>query len=79
MNMEPIGAQVGPVISTTNLKLGKSFKLRESRKIEGDWEVYNLFNSSAAITTSYATGSTFGVPTSIVNPRVYRISGKFDF
>jgi hypothetical protein len=78
-NMEPFGARQGPVITTTNLKLGKSFKLGESRRLEADWQVYNLFNTSAAITTSYLTGPTFGRVTSVVNPRIFRISGKFDF
>jgi hypothetical protein len=79
MNMEQFGAQQGPVISTTNLKVGKSFKLGESRRLEADWQMYNLFNSSAAITTSYLTGTTFGHATAVVNPRIYRIGGRFDF
>lgn len=78
-NMEPFGSQQGPVISTTNLKVGKSFKLGENRKLEADWQMYNVFNSSAAITTSYQTGPTFGRALTVVNPRVYRISGKFEF
>jgi hypothetical protein len=77
--MEPFGGRQGPVITTTNLKLGKSFKLGERRRLEADWQVYNLFNTSAAITTSYLTGPTFGRVTSVVNPRIFRISGKFDF
>ena len=77
--MEALGAEQGPEISIVDFEAGKVFKFRERLRYEIDFQVFNLFNGSAATTTSYLTGTTFGRVTGIVSPRVGRISMRLDF
>ena len=77
--MEEYGAQRGPVVSITNFKLGKTFKVRERFNVEANAEVFNAFNSSAATSTSYLTGVTYQRVTSIVSPRIGRIGMSISF
>jgi hypothetical protein len=78
-NMEPYGSQQSSIIPISNLKVGKVFKLGEKRTLEFNYQLFNAFNSSAAITTIYLTGTTYGRVSSIVDPRVSRISMRFEF
>jgi hypothetical protein len=78
IRMGPFGQYRGPVISTLNVKAAKVFTIRERYHIEANFQVFNLLNSSAAVTTNYLT-STFGVVSNILSPRVARIGGLFTF
>jgi hypothetical protein len=79
LRMEPFGAHRGPVIGIANLKAAKNFKIRESMRAQLNFQVFNLFNSSSATTTSYLTGPTYLQTTGIVAPRVGRIGVEFSF
>ena len=80
IRMGPFGQYRGPVISTWNIKAAKVFAIRERYHIEANFQVFNILNSSAAVSTNYLTGaSTFGVVTNILSPRVARIGGLFTF
>jgi hypothetical protein len=78
-NMEEYGAQQSSIIPVTNLKVSKIFKFGERMKLEADYQIFNVINSSAAITTNYLTGPTYGNVTDINNPRLHRISARFEF
>jgi Carboxypeptidase regulatory-like domain len=76
----PYGQYRGPVYGTWNVKAAKTFKIKERWNIEGNFQIFNILNSNAAVTTNYQTGaSTFGVASSIISPRVARIGGVFSF
>ena len=76
----PYGQYRGPFISTWNIKAAKVFKIKERWNIEGNFQVFNILNTNAAVATNYQTGaSTFGVVSSIISPRVARIGGVFSF
>jgi len=79
LRMEPYGAQRGPAITVMNVRAGKRFGLGASRRFELSFEIFNLLNSSAATTTNYASGSSFGFTTGVVSPRVARIGSTFSF
>jgi hypothetical protein len=79
LRMEPFGAERGPMISITNFKVAKNVKLRESMKVQFNFQVFNVFNTSGATSTSYLTGPTYLHPTGIVSPRVARIGMQFSF
>lgn len=79
LRMEPFGAERGPMISITNVKVAKNLKLREWLSYQINFEFYNVFNTSDATSTSYLTGATFLHPTGIVSPRVARIGMQFTF
>jgi hypothetical protein len=79
LRMEPFGNVRGPMISITNLKVAKNFKFRERVKTQFNFQVFNLFNTSGATSTSYLTGATYLHPTGIVSPRVGRIGMQISF
>jgi hypothetical protein len=79
LRMEDFGSERGPMISLTNLKVAKDIKLRERMKVQFNFQVFNIFNTSSATSISYLTGPTFLHPTGIVSPRVARIGMLFSF
>jgi hypothetical protein len=58
--MEKYGSQQGPMIALTNLKVGKVFKLAEKRSVGFNYQLFNLFNTSASTSVEYTTGSNYG-------------------
>ena len=54
MRLGPYGQFQGPVISVLNFKVAKQFHLRERFLFEPNFQFFNLLNTSAAVTTSYA-------------------------
>ena len=79
LRMEPFGAEQGPIISVTNIKVAKNFGLGENRRLQLSGEIFNIFNTSSATSTSYLTGPTYLHTTGIVSPRVGRIGMGFYF
>jgi hypothetical protein len=79
LRMEPFGTERGPMISLTNFKVAKNIRLGERLRYQVNFQVFNIFNTSGATSTSYLTGATFLHPTGIVSPRVARIGMQFSF
>ena len=84
INVGPYGQFRGPVISNLSVKAAKIFTLGERYHIEGNVQVFNVLNSSAAVSTNYLTTTnpkkpTFGVITDLISPRVLRLGAKFSF
>ena len=78
LRMEEFGAQRGPVVPVTSFRLGKKFRAAEQYAMDVNFSVYNPLNSSAAVSTSYLSG-TFGRITDILPPRVARLGMEFSF
>src|SRR5688572_25512452 len=78
LRMEPYGSQEGPVVPITSLRVLKKFRAAERYAMDVSFAVYNLTNSSAAVSTSYLSG-TFGRITDILPPRVARLGMEFSF
>jgi hypothetical protein len=79
LRMGPYGDLRGPVVQILALKAAKKLDLGGSRRLEVNFQGFNLFNSSGATAINYVTGSTFGLVTGIVSPRVFRIGTAFSF
>jgi hypothetical protein len=62
----------------TSFRLSKKFKIASTSAVDVNFSVFNLINSSAAVSTSYLSG-TFGRITDILAPRVARIGAQFSF
>ena len=78
--MGPFGQYRGPVVSVLNLKAAKVFTFHDRYHLEANFQIFNLLNNSAAVSTNYLTGATtFGVVTSLVSPRVGRVGLSFYF
>ena len=77
--LEEFGTQRGPVVAIANLKVSKTFSYRERYKLQTNYEVFNMFNSSAATGITYLTGPTYLRTTGIVSPRVGRLGLQITF
>jgi hypothetical protein len=78
LRMEEFGAQHGPTVPLTSFRLAKKFRPTDRFSVDANFSVFNLINSSAAVSTSYLSG-TFGRITDILAPRVARIGAEFSF
>ena len=78
LRMEPYGAQQGPVVPVTSLRVAKKFRAAKRYAVDLNFSVFNVINSSAAISISYLSG-TFGRITDILPPRVARLGLEFSF
>ena len=80
VNVGNYGHFRGPVVSNLSAKAAKDFLIHDRYHVEGNVQVFNLMNSSAAVSTNYLTGATtFGVISTIESPRVVRFGTKFSF
>jgi hypothetical protein len=77
--MEPFGSRQGPTIGVADIKVAKNINIFERLRLQVNFQVFNLFNSSAATSISYLTGPTFLRTTGIVSPRVGRIAMELQF
>jgi hypothetical protein len=64
-----------------NMRIQRSFDLREKRKVELSADAFNLFNTDAAFgfLSADARSSNFGVKTNFVQPRVGQVGIRFVF
>jgi hypothetical protein len=47
--------------------------------VQFDFDLFNLFNTSAPITAVFASGPTFDHATAVVPPRIARIGFRYTF
>ena len=80
LRMGPFGEYSGPVLGTLNFRVAKVFKIHDRFTLQPNFQIFNVLNSSGAVSTNYLTGaSTFGVAQTIISPRVARIGALFTF
>jgi hypothetical protein len=76
VRLGPYGQFQGPTVPVWNFKVSRALHIKERYQVEPDFEMFNITNSSAATSTSYTLGATFGNPTGILAPRVFRLGVK---
>ena len=79
LRMDPYGAQKGPAINVLDLRLGKEFSLSRGSRVEFDFDLFNLLNSSAPLAMTFQAGPTFRYATDVVPPRVARVGLRYSF
>jgi hypothetical protein len=77
--LEPFGAEKGPALNVLDLRASKRLSVGGSRRVEVEFDVFNILNSSAPSAITYASGPTFGYFTSVLPPRIARFGAKFSF
>ena len=63
-----------PSVTLLDLRISKAFRFAGSRRIEPQFDIYNLTNSSVVTTLNSGVGTTYLQPTAIVSPRIMKIS-----
>jgi hypothetical protein len=79
LRMEPLGAQTAPAINVFDMRASKEFRLLGEHRVEFDFDVFNLLNSSAPLAMNFQSGPTFRYATDVVAPRVARLGVRYSF
>jgi hypothetical protein len=79
LRLEPWGAHTGPAINVLDLRTSKDFRMGGTSRVEFDFDLFNLLNSSAQTNINLKTGPTFGYATDVVPPRVARLGVRYSF
>ena len=68
----------GERLNQLDMRFGKDFRLGQARLVRANLDIYNILNSNPvrAVNAAYAS---WLVPTSILDPRLFKISAQFDF
>jgi hypothetical protein len=79
LRLEPFGSQQSSAINVFNLRASKQFSLPAGQRAQFDLDLFNLFNASAPITATFASGPTFNYATAVVPPRIARVGFRYMF
>jgi hypothetical protein len=77
VNVQEPGTYYGDRMNQVDLRMGKLFRFGKSR-VQANFDLYNLFNANPVVTLS----NDFAIwqrPTAILDARLFKISGQFDF
>ncbi len=77
--VEPIESRRQDNIAILDIRVEKFFNFAASRRIGVFTDVYNLTNADAAQNITWASGTTFLQPVSIVGPTIMRFGVKLDW
>ena len=77
-NLVQPGSLYGERLNQVDLRLTKDFRFGGSRLVRANLDIFNVMNSNPvrAVNANYAS---WLVPTSILDPRLFKISAQFDF
>jgi Carboxypeptidase regulatory-like domain len=76
--IEP-GTQYGDRLNQIDWRFTKIFRMAKGRALEASMDIYNAFNSDAILTQQNAYGPTWLRPTTVIQPRFVKFTGRFDF
>ncbi len=79
LKVEEKGAQKTDAINVVNLRASKWFPFGSGQRVQFDFDLFNVFNSSAPITANFQSGPTFLYATAVVPPRIARIGFRYTF
>jgi len=79
LRVEPIGAQRLPDINLLHMRLEKSLRLSEGRKLALRMNVFNVTNINTEQSITQLSGVNFGRPGNIFSPRIVELGAEFSF
>ena len=79
LNVEPYGTQRLSEINLVSFRVDKSFALPSKTRLTARLNVYNALNANPATAITTLSGPSYGIPTAILPPRIYELSGVFNF
>ncbi len=79
LNVEPYGSERLPEINLVNFRLEKSIPLIQKTKLSVRANVYNALNANPATAVTMLSSASYGIPTAILLPRIFELSGVLSF
>ena len=62
-----------PAVTLIDLRLSRSFRFANGRRIEPTFDIFNLGNASTITSLNAGVGTTYLIPTAIVSPRIMKV------
>ena len=62
-----------PAVTLIDLRISRSFRFANGRRIEPTFDIFNLGNASTITSLNAGVGTTYLIPTAIVSPRIMKI------
>ena len=76
--VEPLSTHRLDDVTIWDLRAEKVFRI-SGRSVSGFLDIYNISNSNAEFRQIYVSGTSFGLPTTIVPPRIVRFGAKLEW
>lgn len=77
--LEPYGSRQLAAVNILNLRGSKGFSIGGGRRVTFDFDVFNVLNSNAPLSATFASGPTFGYVTDVLPSRIARFGARFTF
>jgi len=62
-----------PAVTLIDLRISRSFRFGNGRRIEPTFDIFNLGNASTITSLNAGVGTTYLIPTAIVSPRIMKV------
>jgi hypothetical protein len=79
LRLEPFGSRQLAAQNILSVRSSKEFSLGGSRRFAVDFDLYNLLNTNAPLSATFASGPTFGYVTNVIPARVAKFGARFRF
>jgi len=66
-------------VNLVDLRISRAFRFDQRRKIEPQIDIFNLTNANVADSINVGVGATYGLPATIVAPRIARVGVAINF
>src|SRR5262249_10546880 len=77
--LEAFGSEHLAAQNIVNLRASRQFRFGGGRRVDVDFDVYNILNSNAPLSATFTSGPTFGYITNVLPPRIARVGARFNF
>ena len=79
LRMEPFGSEQLAAQNILSLRSSKEFRIGGGRRLSIDFDVYNVLNTNAPLSATFASGPTFGYVTNVIPARIAKLGARFRF
>ncbi len=73
------GTLYGDRLNQLDFRVSKIFRFWQNRRLQANVDIYNMLNGAAVLAQNNAYGSAWLVPSQVLQGRLVRFSGQFDF
>jgi TonB dependent receptor. len=68
-----------PSVTLVDLRLSRSFHFVGNRRVEPEFDIYNLTNADTVTSLATGVGATYRFPSVIVSPRIMKVGLAINF